>query len=90
MVDLKELARDSADGSAADGRDVWRYAVRPADKDRGTASEPDSESLRPPDLMVLYVDIDDTDTRYNEWRKVILESKTVTYADVPVQDHSQR
>ena len=43
------------------------------------------DSLRPPDLRVLYVNTDDTDTRYEEWRKVILESKTITYEDVPLE-----
>ena len=77
-----EVEPDAAAGSPK-GEKVWKHALRPAVGEEG--SEAGSDSLRPPDLRVLYVDSDDTGTRYKEWRKVILESKTVSYADVPLE-----
>ena len=59
--------------------------MRPDDTRKKAASDAGSEALRPSDLRVLFIDLDDTETRYKEWRKVILESKTVTYADVPLE-----
>ena len=84
VVDLKQLAEESAHGQSPSAREVWKHATKPAG---GPASEADSEALRPADLRVLYVyvDRDNTETRYKDWRKVVLESKTVTYADVPLQ-----
>ena len=86
VVDLKKLA--GADGDATprgdDRNDVWKHAVRRPEKAEDEASDAGSATPRPPDLRVCYIDMDDTGTRYKEWRKVILESKTVTYADVPL------
>jgi hypothetical protein len=90
VVDLRRLAGEEPDAAAGgrDGREsggVWRHATRPEPKPAAKEpSEAGSDALRPPDLRVLYVDTDDTDTRYKEWRKVVLESKTVTYSDVPL------
>ena len=83
MIDLKQLAAepDCAGGSPTQDR-VWQHAVGPGAKD--DASVVGSDSFRPADLRVLYVDNDDTGTRNKDWRNVILESKTVTYADVPL------
>ena len=86
MVDLRRLAAEPPAAGASPGAGgVWQHAVRPDDQDRLAPGEAGSDALRPPDLRVLYVDTDDTDTRYKEWRKVIFESKTIIYADVPLE-----
>ena len=86
VVDLKKLAGGDGDTTPRgdDRGDVWKHAVRRPEKAADEASEAGSNTLRPPDLRVCYIDMDDTGTRYKVWRKVILESKTVTYADVPL------
>ena len=84
VVDLKKLA-GAADGDVTPRDDVWRHAVRRPEKGDGDASEAGSTNLRPPDLRVLYIDMDDTGMKYKELRKVILESKTLTYAGVPLE-----
>ena len=87
VVDLKKLAGGDGDLTPRgdDRNDVWKHAVRRPAKAADEASDAGSTTLRPPDLRVCYIDMDDTGTRYKEWRKVILESKTLTYADVPLE-----